>query len=99
MCKSCIEQISSDEVIFINPSNEQNDINDNISINTNQTNNSDDQSTASDSIYSTNSKYEFENYLISAVNDDISIEENSDDDNSLFIVDDDFDIPTTCIRS
>ena len=51
--------------------------------------------TASTSIFSTNSKYQFENYLISAVNDDISIEEKSDDDNSLFIIDGDFDIPTT----
>ena len=54
--------------------------------------------TASTSIFSTNSKYQFENYLISAVNDDISIEENSDDDDSLFIVYGDINIYNICRR-
>ena len=69
-CKSCSDPISSNEIIFIGPCADEsihNSIHENNKIIT------DDQSTVSGSSSSLQSNIQFENFLTSTINDDISI--------------------------
>ena len=83
LCKSYSDQISSNEIIFIAPCADKSIHN---SIHKNNEIITDNQSAASDSSSSSKSNIHFENFLISAINDDISIEDNYDDENSILLL-------------